>query len=162
DDAAVLDADVVGRQAARALLPALVVQRDVGADLLPALAAVGRLMQVLAADVNLVVIVRRDVERRVPHEPVFQIRGRSVRILRPHFDVAQLPPVLLVPDDDAADAAGTGGGRPDDVGIDRIGRGESALAAADRVPHAARDLVAASAAAAAAVAQAAVAGPAVR
>ena len=49
---------------------ALVVEREVGPDHLPALAAVARAMHVLAADVDRVVVVRRDVERRVPHEAV--------------------------------------------------------------------------------------------
>src|SRR5262249_10965375 len=137
NDAAVLDTDVVGRQAARASLAALVVERDIGTDLLPALTAVGGLMQVLTADVDPVVIVRRDVERRVPEEPVLQIRRRPVLLIRPYFAVAHLTPALLVADDDAADAARTGSGRPDDVRIGRIRRGEPALAAANRVPHAA-------------------------
>src|SRR5439155_15201479 len=50
DDVGVLDTDVVRRQPAGALLPALVVQREIRTDLLPALTAFGRLMQVLAAD----------------------------------------------------------------------------------------------------------------
>ena len=70
DDVEVLDTDVVGRESAGALLLALVVERQVRTDLLPALAAVGRLMDELAAGVDLVVIVRRDVERRVPDEAV--------------------------------------------------------------------------------------------
>src|SRR5439155_996240 len=114
NDAAVLDADVVGRQTARACLSSLVVQREVWTDFLPALAAVGRLMQVLAADVDLVVIVRRDMERRVPDEAVLQVGRRAVRVLGPYFDVAHLAPALVVANDDAADAAGAGRGGPDD------------------------------------------------
>src|SRR5262245_19905127 len=121
-------------------------------------------MQMLAADINLIVIVRRDVERRVPHEAVLEIRGNAVRVVGPHFDVAALAPVLFVADDDAADAARAGGGGPDDVGIDRIGRREPALAAVDRVPHAARNSAPPSPAAAApaALVETAVARSAVR
>ena len=107
DDAPVLDPDVVGRQAAGALLPALVVQREVRTDLLPALTAVGRLVHVLAADVDSVPIVRRDRKRRRPHESILQIRRYAVGIVRPHFDIARLAPVLFIANDDAADAAGS-------------------------------------------------------
>src|SRR6185295_1743813 len=142
---------------------ALVIERDVRTDLLPALTAVDRLVQVLAADVDLVVIVRRDVERRVPDEAVLQIRRDAVRVVGPHFDVAALPPALFVAHDDAADAAGAGGGGPDDVRVDRIGRREAALAAVDGMPHAAWNAAAPTAAAAtAALVEAAVARSAVR
>src|SRR5262249_41598303 len=141
-------ADVVRREAAGALLPALVVQRQIGAYLLPALAAVGRLMDVLAAGVDLVVIVRRDVERRVPHEAVLEIRRHAVLVVGPHLDVAQRRRALVVAHEDAADAARARGGGPDDVGIARIRRRPAALAAADRVPHPARDAAAAATAAA--------------
>src|SRR5262245_51107865 len=160
DDAAVLDADVVRRQTAGALLAALFVQREVGADLLPALAAVARLMEILAADVNLVVIVRRNMERRVPDEPVFQISGRAIRVVGPDFHVAHLAATLVVAHDDPTDASRPRCSGPDDVRIGRIGRREAALPSADRMPHAARDAAAAAAAAApTALAQAAVAGP---
>src|SRR6185503_243697 len=113
--AGVLDADVVGRQAAGALLPRLVVQRQIRADHLPALSAVGGLMHVLAADVDLVVVVRRNRQRHRPVEPVLQIGGNAVGLIRPDLDVAGLPPPLVVAHDDAADAAGAGGAGPDDV-----------------------------------------------
>ena len=120
-------------------------------------------MQVLAADVDLVVIVRREVERRVPNEPVFQLRRRSVFLVGPHFDVPHLAPALVIADDDTADGAGAGGGRPDDVRIHRIRRRKPALATANRMPHAARDGAATAAAAAAStLAESAVARPAVR
>src|SRR5262249_20225645 len=70
DDVEGLHADVVRREPAGALLLALVVERQIRTDLLPALTAVGRLMDELTADVDLVVIVRRNVERRVPDEAV--------------------------------------------------------------------------------------------
>ena len=119
-------------------------------------------MEILAADVNLVVIVRRDVERRVPDEPILQIGRRSIFAVRPDLHVAHLPAAFVVADDDAADASRAGGGGPDDVRIDRIGRRKAALAASDRVPHAARDVAAAATAAPAALTQAAVARAAVR
>ena len=81
DHARVLDADVVGREAAGAAHLRLVVERQVRADHLPALAAVGRAVHVLAADVDRVVIVRRDVQRRVPHEAVPHALGRAVRLV---------------------------------------------------------------------------------
>src|SRR5207302_10449495 len=64
-------------------------------DFLPALTAVGRLVHVLAADVNPVPVVRRHRERRVPHEPILQIRRGTVGVLGPHLDVAQKPTALL-------------------------------------------------------------------
>ena len=58
DNRFVTGAAVVAGEAARGSLSILVVQRQVGADHLPALAAVGCLVNVLAADVDLVVIER--------------------------------------------------------------------------------------------------------
>src|SRR5262245_46725529 len=120
-------------------------------------------MDVLTGDVDLVAIVRRNMERRVPQEPVLQVGRWTVGVLGPHLDVAHLPPALVVADHDATHAAGAGGGGPDDVRIDRIGRREAALTSADRVPHAARNADAAAATTApATLAETAVARPAVR
>ncbi len=95
DDAGVLDADVVRGETAGAAHPRAVVQRQVRTDDLPALPAVGRAVHVLAADVDGVAVVRRDLERRIPHEAVAQAVGRAVRLVRPHLDVAELAPVSL-------------------------------------------------------------------
>ena len=73
------------------LLPALIVQRQVRADDLPAIAPVGGDVDVLTADVDLVVIVRRNQNREFPIEPVFHFGCRSAfRAFRPHFDIARL------------------------------------------------------------------------
>src|SRR5262245_50745232 len=48
-------------------------------------------------------------------------------------------PALLVADDYPAEAARARGARPDDVRIDRIGRGPSAFPTEDAVPQRARD-----------------------
>ncbi len=74
DDARVLHADVVRGEAAGAAHLRAVVERQIRADHLPALTAVGRPVDVLAADVDRVVVVRRDVERRVPHEAILHAR----------------------------------------------------------------------------------------
>ena len=73
---------------------------------MPAVAAVGRLMNELTADVNLVVIVRRDRQRHGPDKTIFQIsRHVAARIIRPHFNVARLAGLDVVNLNDAADAA---------------------------------------------------------
>src|SRR5262249_36309423 len=97
-------------------------------------------MDKLAADVKLVVIVRRDRQRHGPNEAVLQIRGgRSVRLVRPDFNISRLTVAQIVTLDDAADAAGSGSTGPDNVWINRIGSGPTTLTAGDRVPSAARN-----------------------
>ncbi len=134
-NARILDADVVRRQAPGTALPGLVVQRQVRTNCRPTLPAVGRAMHVLAADVDCVAVVRRDVEWRVPHEPVPQVARRAVRLVGPDLHVAKLSPVLVEADHDAANRAGARRRGPHEFGIDRIGGGPPALAAAHRMPH---------------------------
>src|SRR6476659_5497042 len=67
-DREVLDTDVVRGQAPGASLFTLVVRGEIRADQHPRLAAVGRLVDVLTADVDSVVIVRRDGNREGPVE----------------------------------------------------------------------------------------------
>ena len=137
-DAGVLHADVVRRQSARALLPAPIVERQVGADHLPGLTAVGRAVHVLRSGVDGVVIVRRNRHRKRPVESVLHVAGRRADgRLRPDFDLARLPRPLVVALDGPADAAEPGAARPDDVVVRRIGNRPPALAAGDRMPHAA-------------------------
>ena len=108
----------------------LVVQRQVRADLLPALAAVRRPVDVLAARVDRVVIVRRDGDRKRPVEAILHVAGRRADgDLRPDLDFAHLPRALVEALDGAAEAAEPGAGRPDDVVVDRIGNRQAALAA---------------------------------
>ena len=57
----------------------------------------------------------------------------------PDFDVPELSPGDIVAHHDSARGASPGCARPYDVGITRVGRGESALAAAHAAPLAARD-----------------------
>ena len=106
--AGVFDADVVARQSAGESLLAFVVLSQIGADDLPAIAAVGCLMNELTADVNLVVIVRRDRQRHRPHETILEICSDfAANIFRPHFDIASLSGFQVEDFDDAANAAGT-------------------------------------------------------
>src|SRR5688572_30269934 len=56
----IFDADVVAGEAAGETLLALVVGSQIGTDGLPALPGIGGLVHVLAADIKLVGIVRRD------------------------------------------------------------------------------------------------------
>ena len=137
--ARVLDADVVAGEAAGEAHAAPVVEAEVGADDLPGLAPVLRAVHVLAADVDRVVIVRGDENRGIPDEAVAHAVRRAPALLGPHLDGPVLAPVLLVAHHDAADHARPGRRGPDDVGVDRIGGGESALAAAHVVPHAPRN-----------------------
>src|SRR5882672_6486662 len=98
-------------------------------------------MNILAADVKLVVIVRRDCQRHGPHETVFQFaRRRAIALVRPNLDVASLARRQVEAFDDAADTPRTRSAGPDDVVINRIGRSPTAFTAADRLPGAARNL----------------------
>src|SRR5215831_8251249 len=140
DDACVFNSDIVAGQPARESLLAPVVQRQIGTDLLPAVTAVSRLMHVLAADINFVVIVRRDRQRHSPDKTIFQIsRDLTANVFRPHLDVARLPGFQIEDFDDAADTARAGSARPDDVIVDRIGSGPTALTARDADPGTTRN-----------------------
>src|SRR4029077_12030732 len=57
--------------------------------------------------------------------------------LRPDFDLARLSRALVVALHGPADAPEPGAARPDDVAVRRIGNRPPALAAGDRMPHAA-------------------------
>src|SRR5262245_52844744 len=118
-------------------------------------------MNVLAADVNLSVIVRRDCERQGPNEAILQLFcWPTVSLVGPDFDIARLPVAHVVALDDAADTARTGGTGPDDVAVYGIRRGPAAFAAAHRMPRASRN--SSSEPAAAKAASAGVARPAIR
>src|SRR5262249_4769725 len=120
------------------LLPRRVALRQVRTDHLPALTAVDRAVNVLAAGVDRVVIVRRNRQRERPVEPVLRTGGsRADGHLGPDFHLARLAGALVEPLDGATEAAETSARRPDDVGVDRIGDRPPTLAAGDRVPHAA-------------------------
>src|SRR5882762_84484 len=98
-------------------------------------------MDILAADVELVVIVRRDCQRHGPDESIFQIGGGgTVGLIRPNLYVTSLAGCQVEAFDNAADAARSGGAGPDDVVIDRVRRGPTALATTHRLPGAARNL----------------------
>ena len=136
DHAAVLHPDVVGGEAAGDGLPLAVVGGQVRADLLPALAAVRGAVDMLAAHIDGVAVVRREEQREDPLEPVAQrLRRPAHRALRPHLHLPELPGSLVVADHDPAGRARSRGARPDDVRVLRVRGGEAALAAADRVPH---------------------------
>src|SRR5260370_1393829 len=121
--------------------PRFVVQREVRADRLPGGAAVGRLMDVLAADVDPVVVVRRDRQRERPYETVLQIRGRPAdRGARPDLYATGGVGARVVTGDDPDDAAEARRARPHDGRVLGVGGRPAALAAADAHPHAARDV----------------------
>src|ERR1019366_6969935 len=123
----------------------------VGADDVPTAAAVRRLVHDLAADVDLVVVVRRDREGRVPDESVLDVRRRiPARAERPDLDVLSRARAFVVSYDDAAYASRSGCGRPDEVRIHRVRRRPAALATFHAVPLAARNCRAAPAVARAA------------
>ncbi len=65
--------------------------------------------------------------------------GHADGRLRPDLDFARLPRALVEALDGAAEAAVAGAAGPDDVVVDRVGHGPSALAAGDRMPQAARN-----------------------
>src|SRR5439155_2257954 len=123
-------ADIVGSQTAGNLLPALVVPGQVRADDLPTVAGIRGHVDVLAADVNTVVIVGGDEDGKLPVKTAFDLRGgRSGSKLGPHFHVDGLMVALIEDGHNAADAAGAAGSGPDDVAVHRIGRRKTALAA---------------------------------
>src|SRR5439155_7887227 len=110
------------------------------ADHLPTVSTVSCLVNELAADVNLVVIVRRNCERHRPHETILEICSDfAANIFRPHFDVASLSSFQVEDFDDAANAAGTRSARPDDVVVDWIGSSPATLTAGDTNPGAPRN-----------------------
>src|SRR5207248_4060403 len=92
--------------------------------------------------IHLVVIVRRDRERRVPDETILHVGGRCpARAEWIDLDVLSLAAALVEPNDDAAAAARARRRRPHNVRVDGIGRRPATLAPLDAVPLAARDLV---------------------
>ena len=140
NDARVLDANVVRREPAADLLPALVVAREIGRDHAPGLAAIGRHVHVLASDVQPVVIVRRQRERRVPDEAVLETIGWPAdRRQRPDLHVVHELRAAIVLRDDAAHAPGSRSAGPHEIPVDGIGRREAALATADAHRMSARD-----------------------
>src|SRR5262249_46737790 len=97
-------------------------------------------MDVLAAGVDRVVIVRRQRERKGPVEAVLDGRRRRAnRDLGPDLDSAALPRPFVESFDRASQASKAGAGCPDDVVVDRTGTRPAALPAGHRVPHAARN-----------------------
>src|SRR5262249_53777892 len=142
-------ADIVAGQTAGKSHARFVVAGEIGADDLPGVALIGGDVDVLAAHVYLVVIVRRNRQRELPIEAVLDLgRGGAAGLLGPDLDVARLVIALVEHGDDAAHAARSRCAAPDDVGVDGIGRGEAALTPGHLMPRAARDLSAASASAA--------------
>src|SRR5205085_11414292 len=95
-------------------------------------------MNILTADIDLVVIVWRDCQRGGPNEAILKVRRDvSAGLIGPHFDITCLAGLQIEDFDDAADAARPGRAVPDDVVVDRIGSGPAALAAGDIDPGAA-------------------------
>src|SRR5262245_65047060 len=130
DRAALFDAEVVVREPARWPLFALVIGRQVGADDLPTLPAVGRDMQILAADIHSVAVVRRDVNHVRPVPAVLgSDRGRVEEFLRPYVDRARNAGSDIIAFD-AARVAGT----PDDIGIFRIRNRKTRFTAGRALP----------------------------
>src|SRR6185295_8478194 len=104
-------------------------------------------MNILTTDVQLVVIMRRDRERHGPNKSVFEIRGdRAIDLIRPNFNVTTLTGGQVEAFDDATDTSRSRRTRPDNVVVDRVRRGPTALTAAHRLPGTAWNLPAAKAA----------------
>ena len=138
--AAVFRPDVVAGQPARRTQLAAVVQRQKGTDYVPGLASVLRHVQILAADVNDVVVVRGHGYRERPVEPVLQITRRISRgIFRPDLHRTVLARALVVAIDTAADTARARSAGPDNIGIGRVGNRPPAFAAAHGYPLVARN-----------------------
>src|SRR5262249_17098521 len=92
-------------------------------------------MNVLAANIDFVVIVGRNRQRHCPDEAIFKIgRGPPARRLGPDLNVACLSGPEVVALDDSTHAARSGGARPDDVIVFRIWCSPAALATGDRLP----------------------------
>src|ERR1044072_1801038 len=82
--------------------------------------------------------MRRDGERRRPDKTILHIGGGgAVDLIGPDLDIARLAGAQIESLDNAADAAGTRGRRPDDVVVHRIGRGPTAFASGNSNPRAA-------------------------
>ncbi len=126
---------VVDGHAAGTLLVRLVVGGEVRRDHLPGVAPVRGTVDVLAADVHGVVIVRRDVDRERPVPAKPEVRRRPpVGGLGPHAHRAHLPGAMVVPLQAPVVAT-----RPHDVAVGRIGDAEAALAAPHAMPEPQRD-----------------------
>src|SRR5213593_1987729 len=109
---------------------ALVVRGQIGTDDAPALTAVRGLVDVLAAIVNAIVIVRRDGQRTGPVPTILHIGRRPAkRGFGPRGDLPRLPRLEIDAREHAIKAAAVG-----DVIVDRIGNREAALASAAAGP----------------------------
>src|SRR5881628_233280 len=98
-------------------------------------------MHKLTTDINLVVIVWGNSQWHRPHKSVLEIgRGRSIYLVWPHLDISGLTVAQIVTFDNSANTSRTGGTRPDDIGINRIGSGPTAFSAGDCMPGASRNL----------------------
>ena len=138
--ARIFHADVVGSESAGDLLPALVVAGQVGADDLPAIPTVRRDVDILAAHVNFIVIVRRNRNRELPVESVLCLRGAgSGNIFGPDLDLARLVIPFVEARYGPAYTARACAAGPDNVVVHRIWRGEAAFTPGHRMPDTARD-----------------------
>ena len=121
---------VIRRETARLALQFGVVGGQVGADDLPGAAAVVGAMNVLAAGVDDVVVVRRDREREGPLESIANVACRpAFGVVGPDADVLRVSSAQVIAFEDAVVAA-----RPDDVAVGGVRNGPSRLAAADGMP----------------------------
>src|SRR4029079_4667317 len=97
----------------------------------PGLAAVAGGVDVLAADIDRVVVVGRDHHGAGPVAAVIQLARRVAGgHLRPDLDVVGDPGPHVVARDDTAYAAEARGAGPDEVGGLRVGWGRAALSSA--------------------------------
>ena len=131
---------VVEGQAAGASHERRVGGGQIGRDPLPALASVAAPVDILAAGVDGLRIVRRGGEGRRPLEAVLECRGRrALDGQRPDADIPRLARVQVVELELTVVAAG-----PDEVRVGAMNHREADLAAADGVPLADRDALGAS------------------
>src|SRR5262249_27137256 len=96
----------------------------------PTLTAIRALMNILAAVVDAVVIVRREEQRAAPIPAILHIRGRpAIGAIRPRRDLARLPGLKINAREQAIEAAAV-----DNVIVNGMGNREAALTPTDTGP----------------------------
>ena len=136
--AAISGTAIVRGQPPRSLLFALVVGSQIGTDDTPAMSSIGRNMHMLAANIDLVVVVGRYCQGKVPLEAIFQFGSRPIKAtLRPDINRS----LVARPQIEAVECSVVAT-RPNDIVVDRIGSGKAGLPTAHRLPHAHGDYAA--------------------
>ena len=131
DDTTVFDGEVVRGEPSRRSQFRGIVGRQIGTDQGPAPAGVGRHVDILAAHVNPVMVMGRNMDREGPVEPVFDgLRRRAVERFGPRLDTADVACFIIRPLEVRVIASA-----PDDGRIDRINDHVAAFAAGRGFPE---------------------------